>query len=59
MERKIQNVNLKKGNLIELPLEALEILKVKIGDEIKLLFAEDAIILMSSEKFGEKLLEKI
>lgn len=57
MERKIQSVNLKDGNLIELPKEALEVLKIKIGDELKLLFTDDAIILMNSAEFGEKILK--
>lgn len=59
MERKFQNLTVKEGNVLELPEKALELLNVKVGDNIKLLYTEGAIILMSESKFGELLLEKL
>lgn len=59
MERKLKNVVLKEGNLIELPQEVLKVLNTKVGEELKLLYTDDAVILMNSSKFGEELLKKI
>ncbi|MCM1131569.1 MAG: hypothetical protein NC310_05980 [Roseburia sp.] len=59
MERNFQNIIVKEGNLLELPDRAIEILKVKAGDAVKLLYTEDAIILMNDGSFAEKLLKKL
>ena len=59
MDRKMQSIYLREGNIIELPITAVEVLNIKAGDELKLLFTEDAIIIMNSSKFGEKLLKKL
>lgn len=59
MERKMQDVTIKEGNTIELSERILKHLDVVVGEEIKCLFTDDAIILMKSSKFGEILLEKI
>ena len=59
MERNFQNLTLKEGNVLELPEKAIEILNVKVGEEIKLLYTKQAVILMNEGKFGELLLEKL
>ncbi|MDE6408114.1 MAG: hypothetical protein K2K48_07560 [Anaeroplasmataceae bacterium] len=58
MERKTKNLILKKGNIIELPEEVINILKAKEGEEIKLIYTEEMVVLMSPGKFGELLLQK-
>lgn len=59
MEKNFQNLIVKEGNILELPEKALELLNVKAGEGIKLLYTEGAIILMNEGKFGELLLEKL
>ena len=59
MERNFQNLTVKEGNILELPEKAMELLNIKAGDGVKLLYTEGAIILMNDGKFGELLLEKL
>lgn len=53
----MKKVILKKNNNIELPGEVLNELKIKTGDELTLIYTEGMIVLMSPEKFGEKILK--
>ncbi|MDE6660381.1 MAG: hypothetical protein K2J93_00990 [Anaeroplasmataceae bacterium] len=57
MARRMKKVILKKGNNIELPDEVLKALKLKLGDELTLIYTDEMIILMLPEKFGEKILK--
>lgn len=59
MERKVQSVILKEGNQIELSTEAMKVLNVQVGEELKILYTENALILMSSGQFGEEILKKL
>lgn len=59
MEKKMLDVKIQDDRTIELPETVLEYLGVKVGDDVRILFSENAIVLMSIPKFGEELLKKL
>lgn len=59
MELNMLDVVLKEDNTIELPERVVKHLNIDSGDVIKVLFTEDAVILMNPGVFGEKLLKLI
>lgn len=59
MEKKMLDVKINEDQTITLPEKIAEHLKLKPGEEVRILFSEDVILLMSVGKFGEELLKKL
>lgn len=57
-EKKMLDLIIREDNSIELPGKVIKHLGVEAGEEIRVLFTEDAVILISPYKFGELYLKK-
>lgn len=53
------DVEIKEGNIIILPQQVIEHLKIEEGESLRLLFTEKAIVMMKPEVFGEEILKKL
>ena len=57
-EKKMLDLVVQENNFIELPEKVMQHLGVEAGEELRVLFTEDAVILMTPYKFGELYLKK-
>ena len=57
-EKKMLDLVVQENNSIELPEKVMQHLGVEAGEELRVLFTEDAVILMTPYKFGELYLKK-
>lgn len=44
-------------NYIKIPSEVLKLIGVEVGEQCKIFVVEDAVVIMGSSKFGEKILK--
>lgn len=58
MEKQIYNLEIKEGNLVEIPEEVLKELKAKRGDVIKLVYSKETALILNNSKFNEFFVNK-